>query len=351
MLESIKDSFFSWKKLFFPIILLLVVCIVFFRLAELKEIGRLLMSAQIIWLLGAFFAQFLIVFLQGNVYRVIFKILRFPHLKLWYLMKSTVLILFLNFTIPSLGFAGNIHFLKNLKGQGVKEGKGLMSVIIEFVCFYSAFVLLTIWTLGYLIYHVGFSGRIAKTSIYILPIFILLLLIICFLLNFWLGKHGKAKGRVLWFLKKTGLSNGNDEENNARVDEILKDFYQDLDWIKNHKKDLIKPTLIQLIKFIGEGLTIILVFNSFGQTISVGLALAAFAFSRLISLISFLPGGLGTFEGSLVLVLNSFGFQLELALMVMLVYRFFSYWLYFPVGIFFYHHLNQNDNFSIKYVK
>jgi len=92
MLESIKDSFFSWKKLFFPIILLLVVCIVFFRLAELKEIGRLLMSAQIIWLLGAFFAQFLIVFLQGNVYRVIFKILRFPHLKLWYLMKSTVLI-------------------------------------------------------------------------------------------------------------------------------------------------------------------------------------------------------------------------------------------------------------------
>ena len=121
-----------------------------------------------------------------------------------------------------------------------------------------------------------------------------------------------------------------------RIKELLNDFYKDLTWLKNNKLKILQPALMQFLKFLSDGLTIFLLFLAFGSLVPIGLGVVAFAFGRLFGLISFIPGGLGAFDASMVLIFNSLGTPLELALSVMLIYRFFSFWIYFPLGLVFY---------------
>jgi len=199
---------------------------------------------------------------------------------------------------------------------------------MEFLCFYLAFALLVIFSFLYLFLtlgHIGSTQKIAAGG------FVLVLLLVGFGVYFFLGNKERARKRVQWLAEKIDMAeNGLREED--RIKELLTDFYADFDWLKKNKKEIILPTLLQLIRFFSEGVTIFLVFLAFGTLAPLGLGIVAFTLGRLFALISFLPGGIGAFEGAMVLIFNSLSIDLELALAVMLLYRFFSYWLYFPLG-------------------
>jgi glycosyltransferase 2 family protein len=317
-----------FKKLFFPMLFLLAVVVVFFKMSELKEIGRLFMEAKWYWLVLALFSQIITLFLQTSVYQKIFHILEIRAFSFWQMVRAAVAMTFLNYTIPSLGFAGNIAFIRNMRRRGVSEGTAIMSVIMEFICFYTAFTILVFLCFIYLFLklgHIGYTQKIAAGG------FVLVLLLIAGVTYFFLGDKRRARKRVQWLAEKIDMAeNGVREED--RIKELLADFYADFDWLKNNKKTIIMPTLIQLVRFMSEGITIFMVFLAFGTLTPIGLGVVAFALGRLFALVSFLPGGIGAFEGAMVLIFNSLKIPLELALAVMLLYRFFSYWLYFPCG-------------------
>ena len=342
--KTIKISF---KKLLFPLLLFVTVIIILFKFSELKEIGRLFAQAKWHWLALAFGSQLLNFLLQGSVYQTTFKILNFPKFPLLKLIKSSITIIFLNYIIPSLGIAGNLYFLKILKKHNVKEGKALMSIIIETTCYYLSFACLLILSLIYLFFKLGHIGQMQKNAI---GGFILILLLIAFAIYFFLGSKNRARKRVTWVAEKIDLfEDGIRQE--ERVRELLNDFYQDFDWLKKNKKKILLPALLQLTKFLSDALTIFLIFLAFGSKVSIGLGIAAFVFGRLFGLVSFIPGGLGAFEGSMVLIFNSLGHPLELALSVILVYRFFSFWLYFPLGVIFYKQLNKDSLVSAAHAE
>jgi len=140
--KSLKISF---KKLFFPILLTMAVITVLFKFSEIRAMAELFKQAKWYWLLAALGMQCLNFACQGNVYNTSLKILKISKQSLIDLIQYGITILFLNFTIPSLGFAGNIWFLKKLKKQGIKEGKALLVIVIEFLCFYATFFLLLVF--------------------------------------------------------------------------------------------------------------------------------------------------------------------------------------------------------------
>jgi uncharacterized protein (TIRG00374 family) len=326
-----------FKKLFFPMLFLLAIVIVFFKFSELKEIWRLFVQAKWYWMFLVFFLQFSTSVLQTMVYQNIFNILDIKVMSFWAMFKATIAMTFLNYTIPSLGFAGNILFIKNLKKRGVSEGTALMTVVMEFVCFYLAFIILVFLSFIYLFFKLGSIGYTQKVAA---GGFVIILLILIFGIYFFLGNKKRARKRVQWLAEKIDMAeNGIREED--RIKQLLNDFYSDFDWLKKNKKTIIKPTLIQFVRFLFEGFTIFFIFLAFGKLTPIGLGVVAFALGRLFALISFLPGGIGAFEGAMVLIFNSLNIHLELALAVMLLYRFFSYWLYFPAGIICYKRMNK----------
>ncbi len=322
----------SFKKLFFPLLLVIVVIITLFKFSELREIGQLFSEAKWHWLALAFASQYLNFSLQAMVYKSTFKIVNIPAFKFLKLVKTGITILFLNFTIPSFGFAGYLWFLKQLKKQGIKEGKALLSIIIELLCYYSAFIFLLILSLIYLFFKLGNIGYTQKIAV---AGFASVICFFIFAVYFFIGKKKRAHKRVVWLAEKIDKAEDGIRQED-RIKELLNDFYKDLTWLKNNKLKILQPALMQFLKFLSDGLTIFLLFLAFGSLVPIGLGVVAFAFGRLFGLISFIPGGLGAFDASMVLIFNSLGTPLELALSVMLIYRFFSFWIYFPLGLVFY---------------
>jgi uncharacterized protein (TIRG00374 family) len=316
------------KKLFLPMLFLLAVVAVFFKFSELREIGRLFTQTKWYWLVVAFVLQVLTSVFQTTVYLDIFNILEIKAFKFWQMFNATLAMTFLNYTIPSLGFAGNIIFIRNMRRRGVSEGTALMSVIMEFICFYAAFALLVFLCFVYLFLKLGQIGATQKIAA---ASFILILCLLGWAIYFFLGNKKRARKRMQWLAEKIDMAeNGVREE--KRIQELLTDFYADFDWLKKNKKTMIRPTAVQLVRFLFEGFTIFFIFLAFGKLTPIGLGVVAFALGRLFATVSFLPGGIGAFEGAMVLIFNSLGIHLEMALAVMLLYRFFSYWLYFPLG-------------------
>ena len=107
------------------------------------------------------------------------------------------------------------------------------------------------------------------------------------------------------------------------------------------------PIVLPFCRFLWDSVTIYLLFLSFGATVPIGLTVIAPNIGRLFGLLTFIPGGVGTFEGAMVLVFNSLGVTLELAFAVMMLYRFFSYWLYFPLGLIFYKQLSREEEILV----
>lgn len=332
-----SDYKIQFKKLIWPILLLLVIVAVLFKFSELKEIGNLIMRAKWYWLGLALISQVLNYLLQTSVYLKIFDILKLPKINFSKMVKMILTTIFMNFTIPSLSLAGNLWLIKKINSEGIKEGKSILAIIIESICYYFAFSILIVLCFVYLFFNfreVGLSQKITLFS------FIFFIILVLSLFYFFIGKKNKAKKRVRWLAEKIDKAEDG-ESQSERVEELLKDFYEDFDWVKTNKKKLISPILLQFLKFLSDGLTIFFVFLAFGSLKSILLAIITFAFGRLFSLITFIPGGVGTFEGSSVLLLSSLGVHLELALSVILIYRLFSYWLYIPLGLIFYRELER----------
>ncbi|MFH1456533.1 MAG: lysylphosphatidylglycerol synthase transmembrane domain-containing protein [Patescibacteria group bacterium] len=328
----------NFKKLFFPFLVLIAVIMVLFKFSELREIGRLFTQAKWHWLLAAFGTQCMNFAFQGNVYNTSLKILKIRKQSFMDLVRYGITILFLNFTIPSLGFAGNIWFMKQLKKQGIKEGRALLVIVIEFLCYYTAFAMLLVLALVYLFFKLGNVGHTQKIAV---AGFCAIFIFIIFIVYFFIGNQERSHKRVFWLAQKIDKAEDGVNQDD-RIRELLKDFYEDFGWLKKNKRKIIYPATMQLAKFLSDGLTIFFIFLAFGSLVPVGLGVVAFAFGRLFGLVSFIPGGVGAFEGAMVLIFNSLGVSLELALAVMLVYRLFSFWMYFPLGLIFYRKFSRN---------
>lgn len=71
----------------------------------------------------------------------------------------------------------------------------------------------------------------------------------------------------------------------------------------------------------------------FGFLPHLPMVIFAYTIARLLSLISFIPGGLGVTEGALVLIFIGFGIPSSVAIAGVLIFRLISFWLPIPVGL------------------
>ena len=69
-----------------------------------------------------------------------------------------------------------------------------------------------------------------------------------------------------------------------------------------------------------------------GHPIGFRLAFIVSSLVRFIAMITFIPGALGVFEGSMILILISFGVAASPAFAMTLLLRAFTFWLPMPVG-------------------
>lgn len=99
-------------------------------------------------------------------------------------------------------------------------------------------------------------------------------------------------------------------------------------------KSLLFTVCLGVFSWSFEGLVVYLAFQALGGEISILAAFLVIGLSSLAGAISFLPGGLGASEGSIMAMLMLFGSDKDLAAATTLVTRFSTLWLGVAIGIF-----------------
>jgi hypothetical protein len=79
-------------------------------------------------------------------------------------------------------------------------------------------------------------------------------------------------------------------------------------------------------------LTLYLLFIAAGHAVSPGILLVGYGLPQLLGKVSFLPGGVGIIEGTMAAMYASLGVPNAVSVVVILTYRFISFWLPTLVG-------------------
>ena len=136
------------------------------------------------------------------------------------------------------------------------------------------------------------------------------------------------------FINRTLAKVGSKAIPAEKIEELFEDIYKGIGLFFGKKRTSVFGGLTALVYWLGDIFCFYFVFLSFGYKIGFGVLLFGYSVATLAGLVSFIPGGLGVAEGTMGLVYNSLGVPLSLALMSILVFRFFSFWIWIPFGLY-----------------
>lgn len=234
------------------------------------------------------------------------------------------------FPVASFGEgAVNYYFLKK---KGINPGSVLLLLILRIMITYTAF--LGLFFIGLILVpthpHLPFFLKLVSGLIF-------LSILWGFFYIFYLYKN-KEKFKKVWerfFNFANSFSNllRGKPLKGEKAREIFEDIYQGLGLFGRKKRTSFFALLAGLLYWLGDIICFFFIFLSFGYFIHFGVLVFGYGVATLAGLISFIPGGLGVTEGSLALVYSGLGVPLSLALMSILVFRFFSFWIWIPIGL------------------
>jgi len=94
-----------------------------------------------------------------------------------------------------------------------------------------------------------------------------------------------------------------------------------------------RPTLGAALNIGFDMLTLYLLFMATGQAVSVGVFLAGYGLTFLLSKVAYLfPGGIGVVESGMTAIYTSLGVPASISVVVVLSYRLFSFWIPILLG-------------------
>ena len=100
-----------------------------------------------------------------------------------------------------------------------------------------------------------------------------------------------------------------------------------------HFRPLCIGLIAAFIAWSCEGLALKLLLNSFAIQVPILVALSIFGVSTLAGALSALPGGIGSFEFIMVLMLKHLSITTKVALIPVILFRFFTIWIASFVGL------------------
>jgi uncharacterized protein (TIRG00374 family) len=106
--------------------------------------------------------------------------------------------------------------------------------------------------------------------------------------------------------------------------------------IRSEKGLMLNVYFLQISKAAPDALTLFALFKGLGVSVPFYLVLLGLVCTQIVSLLPFLPGSLVLYESSMVFFFTMLHLPLGSAVVVTLLYRFLSFWLPMPLGLFFY---------------
>lgn len=284
-------------------------------------------NANPLWFAAAFVFQI-------GTYLAVAAVLRILTLHLGHaiplrrLLRLAVVTVFLNNAFPAGGASGATFLSRTLRRDGVPVAASLLLTTVYYLASWSSFLVFLAVTFTYLLAtHTLTSWQLAAglTALGLAAVFVGLL---AFLANG--GQRVvSVAARIARWLKR-------DPDDVRRA---VATFHQGFTNVLHAPDIRVRVIMASGLEQILDLLTVGALFLTFGIPVPLGVLTVGFFLANFVTWLSFIPTGLGIFEGSLVGIYTALGVPFEAAAIVVLVYRALSFWLPIPFGFTLYQHL------------
>nr|WP_316651130.1 lysylphosphatidylglycerol synthase transmembrane domain-containing protein [uncultured Gellertiella sp.] len=265
-------------------------------------------GADLRWLLAALACQILTYLCAAAVWSRVLKHAGAP-MKLRSLLGLALVELFANQAVPTGGLSGSIMVVRGLVRRGIAPATAVTALVVAALSYYAAYLLVALSAFS-LLWNMGdFSDAWAS----LLVIFAVILAVIA--------------GSVVLLIR----SHGNFIPDWARHWHFVQRF---ADLLAEVRMDvlgdgrLLAETIgLQAALFLIDSATLWCAARAVGLAVEPQQAFIAFLLASVVTTISPIPMGLGTFEGTSIGILHFFGASVESSLAATLLLRGFTLWL------------------------
>ena len=333
----------SLRRFLFYFITLAALILIYVKISEFQLIKEVFLRSNFLWLFSIIVVQIFSYYFTALNYRDVLRI-KDLDVPIKELFPVTFVIQFLNQALPSAGFSGQVFFVQYLKKFGLTVAEGIGRAILELTTLYMAFGVFFIVSAVALVR----GGMIEKhpEALYFFYGFSFFA-VIGVSLFFVLQKRERGK-IARWMIDKlhryferreTKKREKNEEKekgtNHAEHVAMIFDQFKEtlnLGVLKQHSRSFWLAFLWQNLVLFTNVLTLYFLSFAIGYKISFLIAFITFTLTKFLSMVSFIPGALGVFEGGMTLILVSFGVPAGPALAMTLLLRAFTFWFPMPVG-------------------
>jgi uncharacterized protein (TIRG00374 family) len=292
--------------------------------SEQQKFFRLMTEAKPLWIMAAVLLQAATYLAQGKIWTAIARAVG-QHLPLALGYKLALAKLFVDQALPSAGISGTVVVAQVLESGPLPKSAILAGVVINTTSFFIAYA-------ASLTAAAGIALVSGHTAWWILGS---CLLFIVFSVALTVGLL-KISGKEIpthphWLVR------------NKVVQNALK-VVEGADTRLTHSIRLqVASSSYQVVTFLLDAATLWVLIVSLGSNPSAADVFASFMVSNVVRTVSFLPGGLGTFEGALLLMLRRSRVTVATALAAALLFRGLTFFLPMLPGLWFSHSLSRKS--------
>jgi len=314
----------SWLAWLIGVAMVMAITVAALRFSETGEIARIAQHAEPWWVLTALLLQAGTYIAQGAIWRQIANVAQ-VELPRTTAFRLSLAKLFIDQALPSGGISGTLAVGKALKDRGVPDAAVTGGFVLNTASYFAAYIL----SLGVALLLAPHYGPTVKVVVLGSIAFIVLCAaMVTALLT--LPGHLNARvterlTRIRWLREPARLLAGADTAM-ARSPRL---FAAACAW--------------QLAIMLCDVATLWVLIRALGASTPVVVVFVSFTISNLFRTIGVLPGGLGAFEASSVLTLQSAGVPWPVALSATLLFRGLSFWLPMLPGLWFSRALTRGD--------
>ncbi|MGZ3910826.1 MAG: lysylphosphatidylglycerol synthase transmembrane domain-containing protein [Flavisolibacter sp.] len=292
----------------------------------------LLRNVQPFWLAVAIMAQMTTYVFAAFIYRFLLHAFRVPgEPGIGSLIKASIVSLFFNQTVPSAGISGNAFFFRYLSWYRVTGNDALLVILAELFTYYSAIETLILLLLFASLFFAHSSHVIITTLVLGLAIYLFFTGII------FLVDRKNLFNEVSAWLQRCKLFKTLMKKVSAKIrGSHLSATKIQLEKHVKSPKDFLLAYFLQFTKAAPDAFTLFALFYGMGYPVSLYSVLLCLVCTQIVSLIPFLPGSMVLFESSMGFFFVVQHIPLSIAVVVTLLFRFLSFWLPIPLGLFFF---------------
>ncbi|MBI3784438.1 MAG: flippase-like domain-containing protein [Deltaproteobacteria bacterium] len=258
------------------------------------------------------------------------------HVPFWEMLKITFVANTANYLVTTgglSGFAVRMYFFTRLR---ISSGTAVIISLVQTLVTNFVLLLFVVTGFVYLLRTHELHGFALGTTAALLTFFILATIVAVFLLI-----HRELRRRTLFFLAEVAhwllhRFLPHRKLGRVRIWRFQRNLNRGIEFLLARKRRMILPTLWIVIDWF---VTLFILYSAFvvvRYPIPMSFVIVGFAVGVVLSLVSFVPGGLGIMEGSMAAIFASLSVPFETAVVAVLIFRLAYYLLPLVISLFFF---------------